>query len=121
MITIDSAILGKAASLRLLQGPVSDTVRKSHKFFPDSRTSKVNCAYTETDQKTIIDPWALRDKLYELFNDRPFAGLLILKLDMVDERDSPLGIGYKSTGRAPSGKCFRIDVCADSDIATAFN
>jgi hypothetical protein len=35
-------------------------------------------------KKTIIDPWALQDKLYELFNDRPFAGLLILKLDMVD-------------------------------------
>ena len=72
-------------------------------------------------KKTIIDPYAWQDKLHELFNDRPFAALLILKLDMVDERDSPLGIGYKSTGRAPSGKCFRIDVGADSDIATAFN
>jgi hypothetical protein len=77
--------------------------------------------YRERPKNVIIDPWVLQDRLHELFNDRPFAGLLILKLDMVDERDSPLGIGYKSTGRAPSGKCFRIDVCADSDIATTFN
>jgi hypothetical protein len=42
---------------------------------------------------SATDPWALQDELRALFNDRPFAGLLILKLDMVDERDSPLGIG----------------------------
>jgi hypothetical protein len=41
----------------------------------------------------IIDPSALQDKLHSLFNQRSFAGLLILKLDMVDECDSPLGIG----------------------------
>ena len=32
-------------------------------------------------------------KLHELFNDRSFAGLLIRKLDMVDERRSTLRIG----------------------------
>jgi hypothetical protein len=56
-----------------------------------------------------------------LFNQRSFAGLLVLKLDMVDERDSPLGIGYISTGGAPSGKCFRIDIYAKSNIATTLN
>jgi hypothetical protein len=44
-----------------------------------------------------LTPYTLT-KLYELFNHRSFAGLLILKLDMVDERDSPPGIGFKSTG-----------------------
>ena len=69
----------------------------------------------------MIDPSAQQDKLHELFNHRSFPGLLVLKLDMVDERDSPLGIGYISTGGAPSGKCFRIDIYAKSNIATTLN
>jgi hypothetical protein len=38
-------------------------------------------------------PSTLQDKLHELFNRRSFAGLLIFKLDMVDECGSPPGIG----------------------------
>jgi hypothetical protein len=40
---------------------------------------------------------------------------------MVDERRSALGIGLKSMHVAPIGKCFRIDVCAKSDIANTLN
>jgi hypothetical protein len=42
---------------------------------------------------TISDPLALQVNLYELFDDRSFAGLLILQFEMVDERSSALGIG----------------------------
>jgi hypothetical protein len=40
---------------------------------------------------------------------------------MVGERYSPLRIGEKSMQVAPIGKCFRIDVCANSDIASTLN
>jgi hypothetical protein len=72
-------------------------------------------------KKTIIDPSTLHVNLYELFDDRSLAGLLILEFDMVDERRSALGIGSKSMYVAPIGKCFRIDVCANSDIANTLN
>ena len=59
--------------------------------------------------------------VYKLFDDCPFAGLLIFEYHMVGERRSRLGIGLELTRGAPIDKCFRIEVCANSDIAHTLN
>jgi hypothetical protein len=91
--------------------------RKPERRYP----AKFIAATLIPTKKTIIDPTTLHVNLYELFDNRSFAGLLILEFDMVDERCPALGIGSKSMYVAPIGKCFRIDVCANSYIANTLN
>jgi hypothetical protein len=64
---------------------------------------------------------ALPVNLHALFDDRSFTGLLILELDVGDERRSALGICSASMTVAPIDKCLRIDVRANSDIADTLN
>ena len=70
---------------------------------------------------TIVDPSARQVNVCELLDDRSFAGLPILELDVGDERRSALGIGFKSTTVAAIGKSFRIDVCANVGPISGLN